>query len=144
MKRFTANITKLVLVAGLAASGITSSIEQASAAELRKKATVKTHQAVGAASGIGGFTTGFNLNCASGFSMAAKSEKNVSGDKWTDYYVCSTPVLQCPKQPQKNGLISSVHPKVVVQTVGGDPDGGTVKFRVQYKCDYGYTSYPEG
>ena len=98
--------------------------------------------AAGTHGAIGGLSIPFSTNCASGFSMAGK--KLFSSNKWTDWYVCSTPVLVCPKQTQANGKASSVHPKAIVQMIGGNPDGGAVKFRVQYKCDYGYTPTPAG
>lgn len=89
------------------------------------------------------FTSQFNPNCAGGFSKAG--EKEVANIGWTDWYVCSTPVIVCPKQVQKDdGRISHVTPKVLIQQTGGDPDGGTVSFRVQYQCDYSYNAPPEG
>ena len=63
----------------------------------------------------------------------------MNNPKWWNWFVCTTPVLVCPAQIQSNGEVSSVNPKAIVQQVGGNPDGGTAKFRVQYKCDYSFT-----
>jgi len=119
---------------GMVVSGLTADAKNLT---LRNGTT-----ATGAHSAVGGYTTPFNTNCAAGFSMAGK--KLFGSTKWTDWYVCGTPVLVCPKQTQANGLVSGVHPKAIVQLTGGNPDGGTVKFRVQYKCDYSFTPTPEG
>ena len=141
MQRLTNRFCHLVLGAGMALTSLSAGINPAEAGELRLKRSSQQNTA-GAVGGMGNFSAGFVLNCAPGFSMAGKKKGNPS--TWTDWYVCSTPVLTCPTQVQDNGLKSGVHPKVVVQTVGGDPDGGTVKFRVQYKCDYSYTALPQG
>lgn len=90
------------------------------------------------------FEIPFSTRCASGFSKGGEKKKNRYGQQWTKNYVCTTPVISCPKQPQNNGKYSYVHPKAIVQTVGGDPDGGEVHFRVQYKCVYSWNVIPEG
>lgn len=141
MQRYANRFCHFVLGTGMAFASLSTGINPAEAGELRLKRSSQQHSA-GAVGGIGNLTAGFVLNCAPGFSLAGK--KKGSPSTWTDWYVCSTPILTCPTQIQDNGLKSGVHPKVVVQTVGGDPDGGTVKFRVQYKCDYSYNALPEG
>lgn len=86
----------------------------------------------------------FNSSCAAGFSKAGDKANNFAEGMWTDWYVCGTPVIQCPAQMQGNGRYSGITPKAVVQLVGGNPDGGSASFRVQYKCDYSYTPIPVG
>ncbi len=98
---------------------------EAGTLKLKTKETPKTAT-------IGKLTTGFAMQCANGFSLAGSKKNN----GWVDWYVCSTPVIQCPKQLQSNGKYSSVKPKVVIQQIGGDPDAPEAKFRVQYQCDY--------
>lgn len=89
------------------------------------------------------FQIPFSTSCASGFSLAKNKEENAYGSKWTDWYVCTTPVISCPKQIQQaNGKTSTVHPTVILQTIGGNPDGGQISFRIQYKCDYGWVADP--
>ncbi len=127
----------IALGAAVALSGVGSA--PADAGELRLKRS--GHQSVGGA-GIKGLTTGFSTTCAPGFSMVGKDMG--SPPSWTDWYVCSTGVITCPTQVQDNGLKSGIAPKAIIQIVGGDPDGGTVKFRVQYMCDYSYTALPVG
>ena len=126
-----------IVTLGMVATSITvAEIASAGGLKLRKQSAAAGH------SNIGGLTTGFNSNCAAGFSKAGEHKNNHI--KFTEWYVCTTPVIVCPKQVQDNGLVASVHPQAIVQQTGGNPDGGTVKFRVQYKCDYSYTSLPEG
>jgi hypothetical protein len=94
------------------------------------------------------FQIPFHTNCASGFSKVQSHETTPAGsngNKWTDWYVCTTDVIACPKQIQPgNDLTSTVHPTVVLQTLGGNPDGGQISFRIQYKCDYGWIDKPVG
>jgi hypothetical protein len=81
----------------------------------------------------------FVANCANGFSKVGQ-KKMANGDmKW---YVCSTPIIQCPSYVQKNGKKAYVKPKAIVQLIGANPDGGTQKFRVQYKCEYSFNAWP--
>ena len=129
-----------ILTLGMGVTSITvADIANAGGLKLRKG----TNSAAGAGhSSIGGLTTRFNSNCAAGFSKAGEHKNNHL--KFTEWYVCTTPVIVCPKQIQDNGLVASVHPQAIVQQTGGDPDGGTVKFRVQYKCNYSYIPIPEG
>jgi hypothetical protein len=86
----------------------------------------------------------FNTHCATGFTKAGEKVVTKDSGKWTDEFVCTTQVITCPKQSQPNGKTSTVHPLVVIQKTKIDPDGGQVKFRVQYKCDYSYFVIPEG
>ena len=89
--------------------------------------------------GPGGITIPFSTNCASGFSKAGQN-KFPNGDmKW---YVCTTPVIQCPSYTQRNGKKAHVKPKVVIQLIGANPDGGKQKFRIQYKCEYSFNAVP--
>ena len=139
MERKTNRIKSLVLslIVGLTAQGIAATQVDAEGIRLRSNSGGAQQIQLG---GIGGLTAGFVLNCAPGFSMAGKKMGHPS--TWTDWYVCSTPVLTCPTQVQDNGLKSAINVKAIIQTVGGDPDGGTTSFRVQYVCDYGYTAQP--
>lgn len=139
MTRIVHTLGLVALGATVALSGLGSLAGPTEAANLRLK---KGGQHSAGASAIGGLTTGFSTSCAPGFSMAGKDAGQPPG--WTDWYVCSTGVIVCPTQIQSNGLKSGVTPKAVVQITGGNPDGGTVKFRVQYKCDYSWTALPEG
>jgi len=136
MKRTNQIFFAAIAGIGIAVSGL-SVVNPASAQGIQLKSRTAT---AGSNPGIGGFTTRFSTNCAAGFSMAGKKAAN----GWTDWYVCTTPVLVCPAQLQSNGKYSSVQPKAIVQQTGGDPDGGTVQFKVQYKCDYFWTALPEG
>lgn len=97
------------------------------------------NKAVGQSSAIGGMTVPFNANCANGFSKAG-DKKLPNGD--LDWYVCSTPVIQCPSYVQSNGQKAHVKPKAIVQMIGANPDGGAQKFRVQYKCEYDFNPVP--
>ena len=134
MKFRITRFTALVLGAGLAITGA-ASFDSAAAAELKlKKRTTKS----ASQTGIGGYTTAFSPNCAAGFALAGSRKQG----GMTDWFVCSTPVLSCPKQIV-DGKAATVTPQVVLQQVGGNPDGGTVKFRIQYKCDY-FHYVPEG
>jgi len=90
------------------------------------------------------FQIPFNAHCASGFNKAGEQKVNKDTGKWTDAFVCTTQIITCPKQTQPNGKISTVQPLVVIQKTTVNPDGGQVKFRIQYKCDYNYTVIPEG
>jgi hypothetical protein len=83
----------------------------------------------------------FAANCASGFSKLGEA---TVGGLDVNWFVCGTPVIKCPAQLQNNGKYASVTPKAIVKTVGGNPDGGEVRFHVQYKCDYSFTPIPEG
>ncbi len=132
----------LIAVMGINAG--LSTLAEAGAKRIHQpqRMTVKMGGAQQHTGGAMNLTTPFNANCAQGFSKVGE-KKNSAGD-WTDWYVCSTPVLTCPAQRQKNGRYSYVQPKAIVQVIGGDPDGGKVSFRVQYKCDYGWHADPEG
>lgn len=90
------------------------------------------------------FQIPFNAQCAQGFTKAGQQIVTKGNGKWTDEFVCTTQVITCPKQSQPNGEISTVQPLVVIQKTYLDPDGGQVKFRIQYKCDYNYSVLPEG
>ncbi|VAW72029.1 hypothetical protein MNBD_GAMMA12-3016 [hydrothermal vent metagenome] len=83
----------------------------------------------------------FYANCASGFSKVGQNKFPNGTMRW---YVCGTPVIQCPSYMQSNGKWANVTPKVVIQMIGSNPDGGTQKFRVQYKCDYSFNAVPAG
>lgn len=138
MKSIFTPFAALVVGAGIVITGLNlASPAEAEGATLRQSDRASS---AGQNHAMGGWTTGFQHNCVPGFSKAGDKKKN----GWTDWYVCSTPVIQCPTQQQDNGLKSAVHPQAIVQVTGGNPDGGTVKFRVQYKCDYSYTVLPEG
>ncbi len=90
------------------------------------------------------FQIPFHANCAQGFTKAGEKVVTKDSGKWTDEFVCTTQTITCPKQSQPNGKTSTVQPLVIIQKTNIDPDGGQVKFRVQYKCDYHYTVIPEG
>lgn len=90
------------------------------------------------------FQIPFNAHCASGFTKAGETIVTKDTGKWTDEFVCTTQIITCPKQTQSNGKASTVQPLVVIQKTNIDPDGGQVKFRIQYKCNYSYTVIPEG
>ena len=102
--------------------------------------------------GPGDKTTEFSTNCALGFWLAdeethvethAPSGGRIKSQEFTDWYVCSTNIIQCPKQPQVNGSTASVTPTPALQQIGAGPDGGNAKFRVQYRCGYDYTPIME-
>src|SRR6056297_3990300 len=137
MKRINKTVCALIVGAGVAMTGLAAT--GPAGAESVKLRT--THKAAGQSHAIGGISAGFHLNCAAGFSKAGQKK---SANGWTDWYVCTTPVITCPTQLQDNGHKSSVHPKAIVQQTGGNPDGGTVKFRIQYQCDYSWVATPEG
>jgi hypothetical protein len=90
------------------------------------------------------YQTPINAHCATGFTKAGEKVVTKNNGKWIDEFVCTTQVITCPKQSQPNGKTSTVQPLVVIQKTKIDPDGGQVKFRVQYKCDYSYFIIPEG
>jgi len=131
-------ICATIFTLGLAITGSTYA-DTASAGELKLK---KRTTGSAGSSAIGGFTTKFNANCASGFSKAGEQKSN--GNKFTDWFVCTTPVIVCPKQIDKNGNWADISPQAIVQQIGGNPDGGDVKFRVQYKCSYTPKYIPQG
>ena len=138
MTKFTAALLGLSLAISGAA---TFDVAHAAELKLKKRSTTSVGQTT-----VGGLTTGFGPSCASGFSMAGQKKGHTSStesdSKWTDWFVCTTPVISCPKQLQNNGQYSHVSPKVVIQQTGGNPDSSSVKFRVQYKCDYSWRSVP--
>ena len=92
-------------------------------------------------SGVKKLGVPFGANCASGFS---KLGEQAVGGLDVNWFVCGTPIIRCPAQMQSNGQYASVTPKAIVKTVGGNPDGGEVRFHIQYKCDYSFTPIPEG
>ena len=143
MKLNTSNFLAAVVGLGMALNGV-AAVQFAGAGSLAQKPRVTSgsgHSGAGH-SGATRLTTRFNANCAPGFFKAG--EKKMNNPPWTNWYVCSTQVLTCPLQPQSNGLYSGIHVQAIVQMVGGDPDSGTSKFRIQYKCDYSWTALPEG
>jgi len=86
-----------------------------------------------------GFAVAFSANCAKGFSKAGQQKFPNNTMKW---YVCTTPVIQCPSYRQSNGKMAHVSPKVIIQLIGANPDGGKQKFRIQYKCTYNVNFLP--
>ena len=82
--------------------------------------------------GPGDKTTEFSTNCALGFWLVdeethvethAPSGGRIKSQEFTDWYVCSTNIIQCPKQPQVNGSTASVTPTAVILLTGSGPDG---------------------
>jgi len=136
MKRTNQIFFAAIAGIGIVFSGL-SVVSPASAQGIQLKS--RSGPVAGGNAGIGGLAIPFGPNCASGFSLAGKKVNNAQAGPWTDWWVCSTPVLVCPAQLQTNGLYSGINPQAIVQTIGGNPDGGTIKFRVQYKCNYSWT-----
>lgn len=131
----TSTATLLLILATLSFS----SISQADNTP-RRVNPVQTHQQGFAPV----FQIPFSANCAAGFNKVAEKQANSVEGKWVDEFVCSTQTITCPKQTLPGGKVATVQPKVAIQTSFVDPDGGTVKFKVQYKCDYSYSYTPEG
>ena len=132
-----------VLLSGAVAMGSVSVSYQANSQTLQKRQSII--RGTGPTNGGGpavprpSYQIPFHANCAAGFSKAGQ---NMYPNKDIDWYVCSTPIITCPKFMQPNGLYSYVKAKVILQPVGGDPDAPTTSFRVQYKCDYSFRAVP--
>ena len=130
-------VVSIIAAATVAVLGATSA-DLASAGNLK----LRTSGAAGiGGAAIGGIAIPFSPTCAAGFSKVG--EKGMKKPTGTDWFVCSTPVITCPVQ-HMDGKRAGVNAQAIIQETGGDPDGGTIKFRVQYMCDYTAPYVPVG
>ena len=136
------SITSIVFIVGMLAMSI------GTAADLKKLNTqnnmeinTSSQQNATGQNGINNFGIAFSPNCAQGFSLFGKKDGK---NGFLEGFVCGTKTIKCPAQLQDNGLYAHVTPKAVINKSFVDPDGGEVRFHVQYKCDYRYNALPEG
>ncbi len=146
MKKFIAVLSTVFLTATIVIGSVSVSYQVNSQTLMKQQSqSLRVNPAGQTPRTKPSFQVPFNTRCAAGFNKVGENVRPlVNGMKrWTDWFVCSTPVIYCPKQMQDNGLYSTVAASAILQLIG-DPDSPSVSFRVQYKCDYGQSFLPTG